>query len=464
MEEIPAMRKLLVVAAAVLFAACGGGTATPSPAAETPAASTPGGDQPSTAPESTAPELSGSVRVLIHQNPPLVDFLTAFNKTFEANHPGVTVDMSVVNANDLPTSVQTRLTAGDVDVVVPTLTGFSNPVQPYMTNVDPPAWQQLIDAGLLADITDQAFVKNYDPVAIADATTYNSKVYGVDLGRVVYSGIYYNKDLLTQNNISLPTTWSELVAACDTLKAANIPCMTAGGKDGWPVFVGAYGLAGANFPDQAALAQGLWEGSTKWTDSSMAGLFDKYKTYDGSMMEQGASGIAGDAAPGRFASGAVAMFTGGSWYAAAIEAAEPGFDWGYFPFPGSDTAADNQYMFGKYDMVFSLAGNAPNKDAALAWLSDFSDPANYQSFVDAVQFIPTQPTATLGAKIGTELAPFLPNFKVGFEQYWISPKGAGTFAGGPILNNMFTPFGTFDDPQAAATQAQTDLDSGLSAQ
>lgn len=452
------MRKLLAVAvaaAALLVAACGGGATT--------APSTPGGGETS-APGSEAPALSGTVRILIHQNPPLVDFLTEFNNTFMANNPGVTVDMSVVNANDLPTAVQTRLTAGDVDVVVPTLTGFSNPVQPYMQGVNPPAWQQLIDAGLLADITDQAFVGNYDPVAVADSTTYNGKVHGVDLGRVVYSGIYYNKDLLTANNITLPTTWSELVAACDTLKAANIPCMTAGGKDQWPVFVGAFGLAGAAFPDQAGLVEGLWTGSMKWTDPAMAGLFEKYQVYDRDLMEQGASGIAGDAAPGRFASGAVAMFTGGSWYAAAIEGAEPAFEWGYFPFPGSDTAADNEYMFGKYDMVFSLAGNAPNRDAGLAWLAAFSEPANYQAFVDAVQFIPTQPGATLNAKIGTELAPYLPNFKVGFEQYWIAPTGAGTYAPGPILTNMFTPFGTFDDPQAAAAQAQSDLDSGLQAQ
>jgi len=372
--------------------------------------------------------------------------------------------MSVVNAADLTTSVQTRLTAGDVDIVIPTLTGFSGQVQPYMENVLAPAWQQLIDAELLLDITDQAFVTSYDPVAIADAVTYKDKVYGVPAGRVVYSGIYYNKDLLAANNVALPTTWAELEAACATLEAANIPCMTAGGKDGWPVFVGAYGLAGAAFPDQAALVEGLWTGSTKWTDSSMAGLFEKYQTYSGEMMEDGASGIAGDAAPGRFASGAVAMFPGGSWYAAAIEAAEPAFEWGYVPFPGSDTAADNKYMFGKYDMVYSVAANGPNKDGALAWLAAFSDAANYQAFVDAVQFIPTQPDATLNAKIGTEIAPYLENFKIGFEQYWVGPKGAGTFAAGPILNNMFKPFGTFDDPQAAATQAQSDLDAGLQAQ
>jgi raffinose/stachyose/melibiose transport system substrate-binding protein len=445
------MRKLTVLFVALIVAACGGGaTATPGTSGA-PAAS--GGAA-----------LSGTVRLLIHQNPPLVDFLTEFNKTFEANHSGVKVDMSVVNANDLTTSVQTRLTAGDVDVVIPTLTGFANAVQPYMKNVNPPAWQQLIDAGLLLDITDQPFVKNYDSTAIKDATTYNDKVYGVDVGRVSYGGIYYNKDLFTANNVKMPTTWSELVAACDAFKAKDIPCMTAGGKDGWPVFVGAFGLGGSYQPDQAALVESLWSGTVKWTDASMADLFKKYQVYDRDMMEQGASGIAGDAAPGRFASGEVAMFPGGSWYAAAIEAAKPAFQWGYFPFTGSDNAADNQNIFGKYDMAFSVAGNAPNKDAGLAWLADFSDPANYQAFVDAVQFIPTQPGATLNAQIGTEIAPYLANFKIGFEQYWVAPKGAGTFAGGPILNNMFQPFGTFEDPAAAATQAQSDLDSGLSAQ
>ena len=232
-----------------------------------------------------------TLKVLIHQNPPMVDFMNTFNEEFQAKHPNITIDMSVVNANDLSTVTQTRLTANDVDVV--DMFGFANAAQPYMKNVDPPNWQTLIEAGYLLDITDQPFVKNYDAASIKDAGTYNGKVYEVNLGRVSYSGIYYNKDMFTANNVKVPTTWSELVTACETFKAANIPCMTAGGKDGWPIFVGAYGLIGALYPDQAALVEGLWTGTIKWNDDKAMQMWKEMKVYAQDMMESGGSGIAG---------------------------------------------------------------------------------------------------------------------------------------------------------------------------
>lgn len=411
------------------------------------------------APAAPVEDAQVTLKVLVHQNPPMVEFMTKFNDEFTARHPNIKIDMAVVNANDLSTVTQTRLTANDVDIV--DIFGFANAAQPYMKNVDPPNWQTLIEAGYLMDITDQPFVKNYDEASIKDAGTYNDKVYAVNLGRVSYSGIYYNKDLFAANNLTVPTTWSELVTACETFTAAGTPCMTAGGKDGWPIFVGAYGLIGSVFPDQADLVEGLWTGSIKWNDATSMVMWERMKVYAQNMMEPGASGIAGDAAPGRFASGAVAMFPGGTWYASAIEAAQPAFEWGYIPFPGSEKPEDNQYLFGKYDQGWAVAAKTANKDAAMLYLSEFSDPANYQAFANAVGFIPTQSTATLDTQIGKEVAPYLANFRVGFEQYWVAPKGAGQYAN-PFAS-YFKPFGTYDDAQELADKVQADLQSGLDA-
>jgi raffinose/stachyose/melibiose transport system substrate-binding protein len=215
------------------------------------------------------------------------------------------------------------------------------------------------------------------------------------------------------------------------------------------------------YPDQAALVEGLWNGSIKWNDAKSMEMWEKMKVYAQDMMESGASGIAGDAAPGRFASGAVAMFSGGTWYASAIESAEPDFEWGYIPWPGSDVAEENKFLFGKYDQGWVIAANSPNTETALMYLEEFSDPANYQEWVNAVGFFPTQPGATLDSLIGAEVAPYLEGFKVGYEQYWVAPKGAGQYAN-PFAS-YYQPFGEFDDPQELADKVQEDLQSGLDA-
>mgnify|MGYP001814476843 CR=1 FL=1 len=413
---------------------------------------------------STAAQDDVRLRVLAHQNPPFVEFMEAFNAQFEADNPGVTVDMAVVPAGEILTSTQTRLTANDVDVI--DIFAFHNRAQPYMEGTIPPGWQTLIEGGLLMDITDQPFVDNYDPVSIAEAGSFDDRVYAVNLGRIAFSGIFVNDDMLADNGLETPTTWSELVATCEALGEAGIPCMSVGGKDQWPVFVGSYGLMGANYPDQAAAVESIWTREAQYTDQDWLDLMAKYQIYSRDMIEPGAGGIPADGAPGRFVSGAVAMLPGGMWYAPAIEdtMADFGmeFEWSYIPFPGSDDVANNQFLFGKYDQGWAISEISSKKDAAVQYLTAFSEPENYQAFVDAVGPIPTQPGATLNTKVGEELAPYLENFELGFEVIWTPPKGMGQF-GAPPLVNMFQPFGTFDDPQAAAEQAQKDLDSGLDA-
>ena len=403
-----------------------------------------------------------TLKVLVHQNPPMVEFFENFNSEFEAANPGISIDMTVVNASDLGVSNQTRLTANDLDVTTITDSGFSAPVQPYMEGVEKPAWQTLIEAGLLMDLTDEAFVKNYDELALAEGGSFEDRVYSVSLGRVTYSGMFVNKDLLAEVGIETPTTWTELVAACEAVKASGNECMTAGGADTWPIFVGSYGLLGATYPDQAALTEGLWTGDIAWNDETSTEMFEKMQVYATEMLEGGVTGLAHDAAIARYAAGDVAFAPTGMWQAAALEDAGPEFEWTYVPFPGSDDAADNQFLFGKYDQGLAIAADTPHPEEAVAYLEAFSDPDNYNAFVNAVSFLPTQPTATLEGTIGADLAPLIDDFRVGFEQYWRAPSGAGQWANGGLnAASWFAPFNEWDDASALADQAQADLEAGL---
>ena len=163
------MRKTITILAlaALWVAACGSSTpsaSSPPPAATATASSGAASAQPSTAAASLAPT---TLRVLVHQNPPFTDYMKVFNAKFEANHPGVKVEMSIVAPNDLATITQTRIAAKDVDVV--DMFAFDTGVQSYMKGVTPPIWQTLADAGSLLDLTGQPFVGLYDPAATRDA-------------------------------------------------------------------------------------------------------------------------------------------------------------------------------------------------------------------------------------------------------------------------------------------------------
>lgn len=450
------IRWIAVLAAFVLvLAACGdddGGDTTTTAAAsggdggETTAAPSGGDGEPVT------------LRVLVHSQEPMTTFVQDFSTDFEAANPGVTVDVSVVAAGDLATVTQTRLSANDVDVI--DMFGFANPVQPYMGDATPPAWQTLIEAGLLLDITDEPWVQNYDEASIAQAGTFQDRVYSVNLGRTVYGGMFVNDDLLASVGVATPTTWSELVSACEAVKAAGNECMTNGGADGWPVFVGTYGLLGALYPDQQALVEGLYTGAVKWDDADTAVLWDRYKVYAQDMLESGTTGLQHDAATFRYAAGDVAFLPTGAWQAPNLDG-EAAFAWSYVPFPGSDSAAENELLFGKYDQGWSIAANSPNVDVAKAYVEAFSDPATYQEFVDVTGFIPTQDTATLNTTLGQSLASYLGNYRVGFEQFWVDPAGAGQWANGSQGASWFQPFNEWDDAAALATQAQIDLQAAL---
>ena len=418
------------------------------------------GSDTTTAEGSETSGLEGTLRVLIHQNPAGVEFFEGFNEEFEEANPGVTIDLSIVEADALPTANQTRLTAKDIDVTTISLTGFDKAVQDYMTGVEPPAWQQLIDAGLVKDLTGEAFLDNYDQAAI-DSGSYNGGTYAVALGRTTYSGMFVNDDLLAEVGVETPTTFDELVAACPVIEDAGYKCMIAGGQDGWPVHVGSYGLIGALYPDQEALAEGLWTGDIQWNDEDGLELFDRFATY-ASLLDDESAGLTGDSAAQRFTIGDIAFGPSGGWNAGTIEQAGADFAWSYAPFPGSDDAADNQTLFGKVDMSLAVAEETPVPELAVAYLAAFSEPETYNGFANATGFIPTQPTAVLDNTLGRSISSILQagNFAVGLEQWIVVPSGAGQWANGWEAARWLY-LGDFSDPVEAANQAQADWESGL---
>jgi len=189
--------------------------------------------------------------------------------------------------------------------------------QAFMAPGTPALMKQLISSNKVVDVgAELSALGLSDQVVPAAASTLNA-LYGTTSIHALptelnIEGIWYNKKIFSDNGISVPATWDELVAAVNKLKAANIQPMAADGKDGWPItrLVGNYIFRSLG-PDAL---QKVADGQAKLTDA------DYVKAAD-AVAELGKAGAFGPAvgsvdyntAMNEFVTGKAAMFYMGSW-------------------------------------------------------------------------------------------------------------------------------------------------------
>ena len=140
---------------------------------------------------------------------------------FEAENPGVTIEISVQNDPDFKTALDARLQAGDAPDIFQSWGGGGLVNQ--------------VNAGLVKDITADVdgWIDTLAPAAVK-AMQIDGVQYAVpyDAGLV---GFWYNKDLFAEAGImEAPETWTEFLAAVDALNAAGITPVAVGAGDKWP--------------------------------------------------------------------------------------------------------------------------------------------------------------------------------------------------------------------------------------
>ncbi len=408
-----------------------------------------------------SPASSGSaitLKIIQWSNPQESAMVKQLATKFHQKYPNITVQTTVVPNDQYQQLEQARLSAKDVDLIA--VQALAGAPQSYTPGADKPVWLQWVEAGQLMDLSGQPFLQNYYPQALANASTYNGKVYTVTTGSYAYSGVFYNKDIFSQYNLTLPTTWTQLVQLCQTLQAHGIAPFTIGQKDGWPLTLPGAGILADFYPDLQQLNQDLWSGKVKWDDPNMIQVFTRVQDLM-KLSEKGITGIDSQTAASRFAAGKTAMLITGMWDGASVAQANPAMKFGYIPIPGSDDATANNQFTGKYDFAWTVPTNAPHKDAALKWLDFFSQKDNYTAWVNALDILPTQPDITITAPFLKEIAPVASTFKPGWDQIAIGPKGAGQYAG--LTVTFLAPAGPINDPVELAHKSEADWAAGLKA-
>ena len=325
-----------------------------------------------------------NLKIITWVNPPAVQALNTIDAEFEKANPKIKVTLqTAANVNGpYETLLQQSVNSGTADIVTSNFPLLPLPSKLTTQNTTPV--QLWVTKGAFAPLNGQSFLGDYSPAA-QQAETYQGKTYGLVSGSY-QEGVFYNKAIFAKYNLTPPTTFSQFLALCQTLKAHGVaPLYTALGNVG-PVylqFIYYEAMADLWFPKAPGgnLATALMNGTAKWTDPAFVQGMTEEKEI-APYLEPNYTGVPWQSmAGGDFAAGKYAMELDGSWDLSSLHSANANLQLGYFPLPFSSNAADNQ-AYAQNDLTFYVLAHSQNQTAAMKWLSYFSSPSVYAQYVN----------------------------------------------------------------------------------
>ncbi len=327
--------------------------------------------------------LSGEFKIISDMsNPAPRAVMEGLVEDFGALHPGLDIELTIVDREAWKTQIRNALGANPPDVVN---WYAANRMRPY------------VDAGLFADISDLWAEPEFEALASTKgAMTLDDKQWGVPYTYYQW-GVYYRKDIFDQYGLSEPTTWEEEVANCQTLLDNGVKCYTIGTKflwtaGGWFDYINSR-TNGYDF--HIALARGEIE----WTDDrvrqtfanwrqliDMGAFIDDHQTY--SWQEALPFMLNGEAASYLMGNFAVAAMRDGGLTDEQLD---------FYQFPVINPDVD--YAEDAPTDTFHIASGAQNVDAAKEFLR-FVTSADVQTEInggDALGQLPVNANASIDA-------------------------------------------------------------------
>jgi raffinose/stachyose/melibiose transport system substrate-binding protein len=330
--------------------------------------------------------------------------------------PNVTFKASFSPTDQLQTALRAQLGGGNA----PDL--FVN----WPGNGSAMAVQQLAPSGLVADISDQAWIEDV-PDAIKPLLGTGGKTYMWSPG-VTPIGVIYNKKVFSEVGISEPPrTWSELLDVARQLKGAGKIPFAVGNQTPWITQLIPYAIAPSTaFEENPNLAQDMLDGKTTFADSGWRSVFDRYlELYKDDLFNKSPNGTTFEQTQQLLGSGKAGMVV--QVIAALppfLAAAEDKADLATFPFPASDDP-DTLKIPAGVGAGIGASANGKHLAEAKKFIEWLGEPAQMATFSEATFSIPLVGAGDGG--IDPMLEPFAPflseNRTVPFmDQQWPNAK------------------------------------------
>lgn len=259
---------------------------------------------------------------------------TAIAEAFEAENPGVTIDLTIADSDAYATTLRTQLVSGTGPDVFWVDAG----------SADPESMGEFAKAGYIADLSDEPWVKELPEGLTSRYTQYDGGQYYVPQGFTA-QGVIYNMDLLAELGVQPATTFDELLELCSVAQDAGKTLFTwpMGRTSGvWLLYqlVGSSGLFDRNdaFWEQREAKEVNFADTEEW-QLAMDDLTQLYER--GCLGTPGtSSAIENDDVFRAMGTGAVLGVPWGNPQLAGLRASAPDIEFELYPLPATNDAEE----------------------------------------------------------------------------------------------------------------------------
>lgn len=229
---------------------------------------------------------------------------------------------------------------------------------PNLTDYVEPGVAAPLDDALAKDGWKDTFTSD----AVFSQMTYDGKIYAVPLN-IAAACCFYNTEMFEKAGAKVPTNWSEMLDACEKLKAAGYTPVTISAGTAWCLSMVAGYLCESKGIDLAAIA----DGSASWEDGKLKEAAEDLKKFS-EYFQETAAGDTNDVATANFYNEEAAILIQGSWAIGQINGENPDFEskCGVFQFPGVER------VIAKSDSL-AISSSTKHKEAAEALVRMFTD-------------------------------------------------------------------------------------------
>ena len=298
------------------------------------------------------------------------DWWKGFEADFEAANEGIDLIVDVVSWNDIYTVVNTRL---------------ANNEAPDLLNIDVFADYQAEGLLLPAEewVSEETYAKFYPQ--FLEQSVVDGTVWAVpDLASA--RALYYNADILEAAGVEVPTTWAELEAACEAIKAydANI----------YP-----WGIDMTTDEGQAAFAYYAWTNGGGFVDADGNWTLNSAENVEAVEFSTGlvAAGLTNSDPSTEtrydlqdlFAAGKLAMMIGPNQISTYVASSENPINFGVASIPANEGKETSSVGVMDRFMCFDEEGRSEEEMAAITAVIDaFYDDEPYAEWVIMEDFLP----------------------------------------------------------------------------